>query len=112
MVCQILVLQKRRFKSYCLNSLRTLQGGYRGFYAKNTITLTPKVVNDIHKRGGTILGTSRGGHDTTKIVDSIQDRGINQVYIIGGDGTQRGASVIFDVRMRSCGKNFPEFIMI
>lgn len=56
-----------------------LQGGYRGFYAKNTIPLNSKVVNDIHKRGGTILGTSRGGHDTTKIVDSIQDRGINQV---------------------------------
>ncbi|KAK4374400.1 hypothetical protein RND71_005077 [Anisodus tanguticus] len=37
-----------------------------------------KVVNGIHKRGGTILGTSRGGHDTKKIVDSIQDRGINQ----------------------------------
>lgn len=74
-----------------------LQGGYRGFYAKNTIPLNSKVVNDIHKRGGTILGTSRGGHDTTKIVDSIQDRGINQVYIIGGDGTQRGASVIFEV---------------
>ncbi|KAH7565342.1 hypothetical protein JRO89_XS09G0190800 [Xanthoceras sorbifolium] len=59
-------------------------------------SLTPKVVNDIHKRGGTILGTSRGGHDTSKIVDSIQDRGINQVYIIGGDGTQKGASVIFE----------------
>lgn len=57
-----------------------VQGGYRGFYSKNTISLTPKVVNDIHKRGGTILGTSRGGHDTSKIVDSIQDRGINQVW--------------------------------
>lgn len=55
------------------------QGGYRGFYARNTIDLDLKTVNDIHKRGGTILGTSRGGHDTTKIVDSIQDRGINQV---------------------------------
>jgi 6-phosphofructokinase len=56
-----------------------LQGGYRGFYARNTINLTPKSVNDIHKRGGTILGSSRGGHDTMKIVDSIQYRGINQV---------------------------------
>ncbi|GLT65925.1 hypothetical protein SLA2020_383250 [Shorea laevis] len=73
-----------------------IEGGYKGFYARNTISFTPKVVNDIHKRGGTILGTSRGGHDTTKIVDSIQDRGINQVYIIGGDGTQRGAAVIFE----------------
>ena len=56
-----------------------LQGGYRGFYSKNTVSLTPKFVNDIHKRGGTILGTSRGGHDKSKIVDSIQERGINQV---------------------------------
>lgn len=55
------------------------KGGYRGFYSKNTIALTPNTVNDIHKRGGTILGTSRGGHDKKKIVDSIQDRGINHV---------------------------------
>ncbi|RDX87757.1 ATP-dependent 6-phosphofructokinase 3 [Mucuna pruriens] len=86
---------------YGVNKVLGIDGGYRGFYSKNTISLTPKVVNDIHKRGGTILGTSRGGHDTGKIVDSIQDRGINQVYIIGGDGTQRGASVIYEeVRRR------------
>ncbi|KAG5018823.1 hypothetical protein AAZX31_06G084600 [Glycine max] len=86
---------------YGVNKVLGIDGGYRGFYSKNTITLTPKVVNDIHKRGGTILGTSRGGHDTGKIVDSIQDRGINQVYIIGGDGTQRGATVIYEeVRRR------------
>ncbi|CAA0840795.1 ATP-dependent 6-phosphofructokinase 3 [Striga hermonthica] len=73
-----------------------INGGYGGFYSRNTIALTPTTVNDIHKRGGTILGTSRGGHDTKKIVDSIQDRKINQVYIIGGDGTQKGAAVIFE----------------
>jgi len=56
-----------------------MQGGYRGFYSRNTIPLSPKSVNDIHKRGGTVIGTSRGGHDTSKIVDSIEDRGINQV---------------------------------
>jgi 6-phosphofructokinase len=59
--------------------LHAVQGGYRGFYSRNTTDLSPKVVNDIHKRGGTVLGTSRGGHDTSKIVDSIEDRGINQV---------------------------------
>lgn len=86
---------------YGVKRVLGIDGGYRGFYAKNTICLTPKVVNDIHKRGGTVLGTSRGGHDTSKIVDSIQDRGINQVYIIGGDGTQKGASVIYEeVRRR------------
>ncbi|XP_035551178.1 ATP-dependent 6-phosphofructokinase 3-like isoform X2 [Juglans regia] len=84
------------YHMYGVKKVLGIDGGYRGFYARNTITLTPKVVNDIHKRGGTTLGTSRGGHDTNKIVDSIQNRGINQVYIIGGDGTQRGASVIFE----------------
>ncbi|KAL5576895.1 hypothetical protein UlMin_018594 [Ulmus minor] len=84
------------YHMYGVTRVLGIEGGYRGFYARNTISLTPKVVNDIHKRGGTILGTSRGGQDTLKIVDSIQDRGINQVYIIGGDGTQKGASVIFE----------------
>ncbi|KAI9106875.1 hypothetical protein K1719_022403 [Acacia pycnantha] len=81
---------------YGVHKVIGIDGGYKGFYSKNTVTLTPKVVNDIHKRGGTILGTSRGGHDKTKIVDSIHDRGINQVYIIGGDGTQKGAAVIYE----------------
>ncbi|KAF4379091.1 hypothetical protein F8388_022178 [Cannabis sativa] len=85
------------YHMYGVTRILGIDGGYRGFYSRNTVTLTPKVVNDIHKRGGTILGTSRGGHDTSKIVDSIQDRGINQVYIIGGDGTQRGAAVIFEL---------------
>ncbi|CAI0450564.1 unnamed protein product [Linum tenue] len=81
---------------YGVDDILGIVGGYRGFYSKNTVKLTPKVVNDIHKRGGTSLLTSRGGHDTIKIVDSIQDRGINQVYIIGGDGTQKGAALIHE----------------
>ncbi|KAK1367826.1 ATP-dependent 6-phosphofructokinase [Heracleum sosnowskyi] len=89
------------YHMYGVTRVLGIEGGYRGFYSRNTIPLTPKIVNDIHKRGGTVLGTSRGGHETMKIVDSIQDRGINQVYIIGGDGTQKGAAVIFEeVRRR------------
>ncbi|KAK4734284.1 hypothetical protein R3W88_008545 [Solanum pinnatisectum] len=80
---------------YGVDDVLGIQGGYSGFYSKNTLNLTTKVVNDIHKRGGTFLQTSRGGHDTKKIVDNIQDRGINQVYIIGGDGTQKGAAAIY-----------------
>ncbi|OAY85491.1 ATP-dependent 6-phosphofructokinase 3 [Ananas comosus] len=89
------------YDMYGVTKILGIEDGYKGFYARNTVTLTPKSVNDIHKRGGTILGTSRGGHDTLKIADSIEDRGINQVYIIGGDGTQKGASVIFEeIKMR------------
>ncbi|XP_062206794.1 ATP-dependent 6-phosphofructokinase 6-like [Phragmites australis] len=86
---------------YNVNNVFGIQDGYKGFYSSNYLPMTPKSVNDIHKRGGTILGTSRGGHDTKKIVDNIQDRGINQVYIIGGDGTQKGAYEIFkEIRRR------------
>ncbi|KNA26065.1 hypothetical protein SOVF_000610 [Spinacia oleracea] len=86
---------------YGVKNILGIECGYKGFYARNTLPLTPKTVDSIHKRGGTILGTSRGGYVTSKIVDSIQDRGINQVYIIGGDGTQKGASVIYqEVRKR------------
>ncbi|EXB57233.1 6-phosphofructokinase 4 [Morus notabilis] len=63
---------------YGVSDILGIEGGYRGFYSRNTLRLTPKVVNDIHKRGGTFLRTSRGGHDTQKILDNIQDRGINQ----------------------------------
>ncbi|KAL2928957.1 ATP-dependent 6-phosphofructokinase 3 [Bienertia sinuspersici] len=75
---------------YGVKNILGIEGGYKGFYARNTIKLTPKIVDSIHKRGGTILGTSRGGYVTSKIV-----------YIIGGDGTQKGASVIYqEVRKR------------
>ncbi|CAO2166322.1 unnamed protein product [Urochloa humidicola] len=86
---------------YHVNDIFGIQNGYKGFYSSNYLRMTPKSVNDIHKRGGTVLGSSRGGHDTKKIVDNIQDRGINQVYIIGGDGTQKGAYEIFkEIRRR------------
>ncbi|KAK3024759.1 hypothetical protein RJ639_043032 [Escallonia herrerae] len=89
------------YNMYGVKRVLGIHGGYKGFHSRNTISLTPKVVNDIHKRGGTVLETSRGGHNARRIVDSIQDRGINQVYIIGGDETHKGASEIFqEIRRR------------
>mmetsp|Transcript_23289 Transcript_23289/g.28140 ORF Transcript_23289/g.28140 Transcript_23289/m.28140 type:complete len:558 (+) Transcript_23289:99-1772(+) len=80
---------------YGVRDIVGISNGYRGFYSENMITLNPDYVDSWHRQGGTILGTSRGGADINKIVDSIQVRGINQVYIIGGDGTQRGANAIY-----------------
>ena len=76
------------------------QGGYRGFYARNWNNLSPKVVNDIHKKGGTMLHTSRGGYDTNKIVNAIEDRGINQVR---GGGWVCGLTVRDDELWRGKG---------
>lgn len=72
--------------------------GYRGFYSTqmSIMELTDSLVSAIHHEGGTIIGSSRGGHDTKRIVDSIVAMGYNQIYIIGGDGTHRGAVKIFE----------------
>ncbi|KAJ9180793.1 hypothetical protein P3X46_009000 [Hevea brasiliensis] len=81
---------------YGVRQIYGIVAGYRGFYSREPTELNPKLVHDWHKKGGTVLETSRGGFDLHKIVDSIQSRGFNQVYIIGGDGTLRGAVKIFD----------------
>ncbi|KAI6682264.1 hypothetical protein NL676_036145 [Syzygium grande] len=89
------------YHMYGVSKVLGVEGGCKGFYSRDYINLTPKVVDNIHKRGGTILGTSRGGYDTQKIVDSIQNRGVNQVYIIGGDGAQKAAELVYEeVRRR------------
>ena len=72
-----------------------IQGGYRGFYDPaphlQPIILTPELVENIHHEGGTVLGSSRGGFDLDKILKFLRDRKVNQLYVIGGDGTHRGA---------------------
>lgn len=75
-----------------------IQYGYRGFLSEfgfEPISMALDHVRDIHKQGGTILGSSRGhGDRTIDIVDSLETNGINQLFVIGGDGTQRGALAI------------------
>jgi 6-phosphofructokinase 1 len=68
--------------------------GYEGFireYGHPVETLTPESVRDLHRFGGTFLGTSRGPQDTGMILDRLQNLGINVLFVIGGDGTLRGA---------------------
>lgn len=81
---------------YGVREIYGVLGGYRGFYTSDPMPLSPRRVHSWHQRGGTALETSRGGFDLEKIVNAIQDRGFNQVYIIGGDGTMRGAVEIFN----------------
>ncbi|PIA25071.1 hypothetical protein AQUCO_12700002v1 [Aquilegia coerulea] len=81
---------------YGVNQIFGIKSGYRGFYDMDPIKLDSKVVHDWHKRGGTILETTRGGFDLEKIVNAIEQHGFNQVYIIGGDGSMRGAVKIFE----------------
>lgn len=84
------------WQNYGVSKIYGIQYGYRGFYTYNWIELTPQTTKHIHKLGGTILGSSRGGFDIKKIMARIKSKGVNQIYIIGGDGTLRGASAIHD----------------
>ena len=71
--------------------------GYEGFideYDHEIVNLNPTTVENIHKIGGTILGSSRGPQSEVAIVDKLVHLKLNVLYVIGGDGTLRGASKI------------------
>eukprot|EP00253_Pinus_taeda_P007107 PITA_07107 len=53
-------------------------------------------VRDIKGIRGDNAGDLKGGFDLQKIVDGIEVNGFNQVYIIGGDGTMKGAVKVFE----------------
>jgi 6-phosphofructokinase 1 len=58
------------------------------------LPLTPDAVEHIHRRGGTILGASRGPGEIPVMVRYLADEKIDMIFCIGGDGTQRGAHAI------------------
>ncbi|CAK7339624.1 unnamed protein product [Dovyalis caffra] len=70
--------------------------GYRGFSNEglSEMTLSRKVVQNIHLSGGSLLGVSRGGPNVSDIVDSMEERGINMLFVLGGNGTHAGANAI------------------
>ncbi len=71
--------------------------GFEGLapkYGHAPLELTPAVVEDIHQKGGTILGSSRGPQDVAEMVDTLERMNIGLLFTIGGDGTLRGARAI------------------
>ncbi len=78
---------------YDVREIYGIKWGYRGFYEdfpKHWMELNPDNVLGINHQGGTMLGSSRGGFDADKMVEALKQKGINQLYILGGDGTHRG----------------------
>jgi 6-phosphofructokinase 1 len=71
--------------------------GYEGLtyrHGHEPMELNPDEVNDIHQRGGTILGSSRGPQEVSEMVDTLEQMNIGLLFTIGGDGTLRGAQSI------------------
>jgi 6-phosphofructokinase 1 len=82
---------------YHVDTIYGIRGGFLGFHEKvgyEPEILTLEKVTDIHHQGGTILASARGGFDKDVIINFLLKHGINQIYIIGGDGTHRGANAL------------------
>jgi 6-phosphofructokinase 1 len=74
-----------------------IRNGYQGFaagYGHDVVDLTPESVRDIATDGGTVLGTSRGPQDPDEIVDCLERLHVNVLFVVGGDGSMRGAMQI------------------
>ena len=84
---------------YGAKNIYGLTGGFNGFHSYPPTRLTNDMVENIHHEGGTVLRSSRGGFDIDKILEFFEEHDINQLYIIGGDGTHRGAYAIHEACM-------------
>jgi 6-phosphofructokinase 1 len=74
------------------------RGGYSGLEPvsnREPIKLTADFVGRIHKHGGTVLSSSRGPVDIGRAVDNLIARGVNILFTVGGDGTQRGGNELY-----------------
>jgi 6-phosphofructokinase 1 len=83
--------------NYGVTQVLGFRDGFRGLVdGAEPVRLSQDVVADIHNRGGTVLGTSRGGQDPEQMVATLERLGISVLFVIGGDGTLRGAQRIAD----------------
>ena len=93
--------------SYGVKRVLGFKYGYEGLVAKYyhyPMELTTDNTDEIHEKGGTILKSSRGQQDSDEIVDTLVHYGVNILFTIGGDGTQRGARDIVHTLKR---RNLP-----
>jgi len=84
---------------YGVESAFGFRYGYEGLspaYRHPLVELTPREVRDIHQKGGTILGSSRGPQEVSDMVDTLERMNIGILFAIGGDGTLRGGQAIYE----------------
>jgi len=104
------------YYNYSVDNIIGIQNGLWGFYTASLppVKLDPVIVDMVSNKGGTILGSSRGGYDEERLVQAIKELRINQLYIVGGDGTHRAAHGISAAcrkrNMRVCVAGIPKTI--
>ena len=79
---------------YAVTRVFGFRYGYEGLiprYGHTPMLLKPESVSQIHNFGGTILGSSRGPQKIEEMVDLLEEMKIDLFFVVGGDGTLRGA---------------------
>ncbi|MDA3792655.1 MAG: ATP-dependent 6-phosphofructokinase [Elusimicrobia bacterium] len=85
------------WQGYGVKQIEGFRYGYRGLAKADEIKpikINPELVDSIHRDGGTMLSSSRGPQDEDKMIDTLVNRGIGVLFIVGGDGTMKGAHSI------------------
>jgi 6-phosphofructokinase 1 len=91
------------YHHYGVRSVLGFRFGYEGLgsQAAPPAELTPAGVESLHLQGGTVLGSSRGPQPVPVMADTLERLGVGILFVIGGDGTLRGAHAIAEeVRRR------------
>jgi len=91
-VIRSLVLELYHF--YGVKELLGFRFGYEGLNPERGVSpleLSPKVVQNIHRSGGSILGLGRGAQDPGQMMGRLAELGVDILFAIGGDGTLKGA---------------------
>jgi len=77
-----------------------IRGGWWGFHKQENLPpmeLDAAKVDGVQHVGGTMLGSSRGGFDADKVLQACVAWQVNLLFVIGGDGTHRGALAVADL---------------
>lgn len=86
------------FYHYGVQTIFGFRYGYEGLsskYRHTPLELNLDNVANIHKMGGTILGSSRGPQDISDMVDTLERMNVGILFTLGGDGTLRGTHEIY-----------------
>jgi 6-phosphofructokinase 1 len=92
---------------YGVRRILGIQYGYEGLVpacGHQALDLTPDDVKTIPYFGGSFLGSSRGKQDIKVMVDRLEELAVNILFVIGGDGSQRGANDLFEEVQRRGGR--------
>ena len=91
------------YYGYGVRNIYGIRYGLQGFipkYNHDIMELDPDAVANILELGGSILGSSRGPQDIGEIVDSLERMNVGILFMVGGDGTLKAATLVAETILK------------